>query len=119
MHCSMRRSFRCQRGAAKLQPMPLYDFACLDCLEIFEMELPRGAPLPICPSCGSTRTEKRLSPPPVIFKGGGFYKTDSAKPEKKKAPANPKESTEIPKKKEPENASPSKETSDPAPKTKE
>ena len=37
-----------------------------------------GAP-PKCLQCGSANVEKLLSPPPVIFKGSGFYKTDSGK----------------------------------------
>ncbi|HLC75616.1 MAG TPA: zinc ribbon domain-containing protein [Candidatus Peribacterales bacterium] len=58
--------------------MPLYDFECSECNEKFELEHPRGAEPPACPICGSTDTEILLTPQPVIFKGGGFYKTDSA-----------------------------------------
>ena len=34
---------------------------------------------PKCLQCGSENVEKLLSPPSVIFKGSGFYKTDSGK----------------------------------------
>ncbi len=63
--------------------MPLYDFECPECNHTFEQELPMGAPAPACPECGSDDVERQISPPPVIFKGDGFYKTDSAKTVKK------------------------------------
>lgn len=63
--------------------MPLYDFKCPECNHIFEQKLPMGAPAPACPECGNPQTERQISPPPVIFKGDGFYKTDSKKPAKK------------------------------------
>jgi len=70
--------------------MPLYDFECQECRERFELEHPRGAVVPLCIICGSTKTEKLLSPPPVIFKGGGFYKTDSGNGAKKAPSVEPK-----------------------------
>ena len=63
--------------------MPLYDFECQECHARFELEHPRGVEPPLCITCGGTQTEKLLSPPPVIFKGGGFYKTDSGRSTKK------------------------------------
>ena len=67
--------------------------------------------MPKCLECGSKNIEKLLSPPPVIFKGSGFYKTDdrkSTKPktsetgEKKKGTEETK--TDTPKRKETESA---------------
>jgi putative FmdB family regulatory protein len=63
--------------------MPTYDFHCLSCDINFEVELPMGSDLPPCAQCKSENIEKLLSPPPVIFKGSGFYKTDNVKKESK------------------------------------
>ena len=63
--------------------MPSYDFECPECKHTFEQDLPMGSPVPPCPECGNMETERQISPPPVIFKGDGFYKTDSKKPAKK------------------------------------
>lgn len=66
---------RFRKESARLWSMPLYDFECIECLHLFEKEHPRGVENPPCPLCKG-KTEKRISPPPIIFKGGGFYKTD-------------------------------------------
>src|SRR3989344_6002057 len=65
--------------------MPLFDFECLGCRHSFEKEHPRNVPHPPCPLCGG-KTEKLISPPPIIFKGGGFYKTDSGGKSRTSAP---------------------------------
>lgn len=57
--------------------MPRFDFLCTDCESTFEHLLPPGAPHPACLTCGSPNVQKLLSPPPVIFKGSGFYATDA------------------------------------------
>lgn len=57
--------------------MPRFDFECRKCRKTFEHLLPSGASPPACRHCGSADVTKLLSPPPVIFKGKGFYKTDS------------------------------------------
>jgi putative FmdB family regulatory protein len=59
--------------------MPRFDFHCKDCEERFEHLLNIGAPPPLCLQCGSSNVQKLLAPPPVIFKGSGFFKTDSTK----------------------------------------
>ena len=56
--------------------MPRFDFLCTDCESTFEHLLPPGGEAPKCLACGSANVEKLLAPPPVIFKGSGFYKTD-------------------------------------------
>jgi len=81
-----------------MKPMPLYDFQCLACAHIFEREHPRGVENPICPLCKGG-TEKLLSPPPIIFKGGGFYKTDASSASRKLSPETPI-SESVPTKKE-------------------
>ena len=58
--------------------MPRFDFLCGKCQQTFEETLVFGeTKLPTCPSCGSSKTEKLLSAPGIVFKGKGFYKTDS------------------------------------------
>jgi len=74
-------------------PLPRFDFRCLECALTFEtLLLPGEAPKP-CTNCGSRNLEKLLSPPPIIFKGAGFYRTDSTKtlPPKSKETAEAKE----------------------------
>lgn len=79
--------------------MPTFDFHCTDCDSRFEFKRPFGSTeTPECPTCGSTKTEKQISPPAIHFKGSGFYKTDTGAPAK---PAEkPKNETETPKKTE-------------------
>ena len=60
--------------------MPTFDFQCRKCSAVFEFARAFGDTVnPRCPTCGSKRTEKLLTPPSIQFKGSGFYKTDSAK----------------------------------------
>ena len=70
--------------------MPRFDFKCQTCARVFEESLPFGSrKLPPCPGCGSRSVEKLITPPGIVFKGSGWYKTDSRtsaapkKPEKK------------------------------------
>ncbi len=73
--------------------MPTFDFRCLSCEAVFEHMVPFGKKAtPVCPSCGKKKTEKLLTPPAVVFKGAGWYKTDS-RPAQKAAPAKPAEKT--------------------------
>ena len=44
--------------------MPIFDFVCAACGAQFEA-LVRGAQVPVCATCGSTRLEKQLSLPSV------------------------------------------------------
>ena len=61
--------------------MPTYEYECGDCGHRFDKLIVRinGTPtLTDCPNCGSEDTEKQLSAPAgFIFKGEGFYSTDS------------------------------------------
>jgi putative FmdB family regulatory protein len=72
--------------------MPLYDYQCEKCENVFEVERPLTATGSVrCPSCGSTKTAKVFSAAGIVFKGSGFYVTDS----KGKTPAPAK--TDAPK----------------------
>jgi putative FmdB family regulatory protein len=78
--------------------MPRYDFRCTACAHSFEKELPFGSKETLqCPACGSLKVEKIISAPGILFKGTGFYATDSRAPVKetkestKESPAEKKE----------------------------
>lgn len=58
--------------------MPLYDYQCAACGQVFETEHSMSArPKLKCPACGSLRTGKLFNAAGVQFKGSGFYVTDS------------------------------------------
>lgn len=60
--------------------MPLYDYICLECGNKFEkrVSLKNLEFLSVeCDNCGSTKCEKLFSKVSVIYKGRGFYSTDS------------------------------------------
>ena len=57
--------------------MPTYQYACTECGERLEVvQKFSDEPLTECPACGG-RLRKVFSPVGVVFKGSGFYKTDS------------------------------------------
>ena len=57
--------------------MPVYEYACTECGEELEVRQSfTDAALTECPVC-SGRLRKVLSPVGVVFKGSGFYRTDS------------------------------------------
>ena len=59
--------------------MPVYDYECNLCNFRFE-ERQRfdEEPLAICPKCQG-KLRRIIHPTPVLFKGSGFYVTDSRK----------------------------------------
>jgi putative FmdB family regulatory protein len=59
--------------------MPVYEYACTACGE--RTEAKQGfddPPLDTCPHCGG-KLRKLYSPVGIVFKGSGFYSTDSKK----------------------------------------
>ena len=57
--------------------MPTYQYACTSCGERLEaVQKFSDDPLTECPVCGGA-LRKVFSPVGVVFKGSGFYKTDS------------------------------------------
>ena len=57
--------------------MPTYQYACTECGEQLEMvQKFSDDPLTVCPAC-SGRLRKVFSPVGIVFKGSGFYRTDS------------------------------------------
>ena len=69
--------------------MPTYQYACADCDHQFEaFQSFTEASLTTCPECkGEVR--KIYSAVGVVYKGSGFYKTDSAKLNTAKTPTPP------------------------------
>ena len=57
--------------------MPTYQYACTECgHELEAVQKFTDEPLSICPECKG-RLRKRYGAVGVVFKGSGFYKTDS------------------------------------------
>ena len=57
--------------------MPTYQYACTSCDERLEVvQSFSDDPLTVCPACAG-RLRKLFSAVGVVFKGSGFYKTDS------------------------------------------
>ena len=77
--------------------MPIYEYKCSKCDQTFEvMQTFSEGPLGTHPGCGGD-VRKLISAPGIIFKGSGFYVTDSKKAQSAvtSTPAAPK--TETPK----------------------
>jgi putative FmdB family regulatory protein len=59
--------------------VPTYQYTCTDCGEPVEaVQKFSDAPLTVCAACGG-RLRKVFSPVGIVFKGSGFYRTDSRK----------------------------------------
>lgn len=57
--------------------MPTYEYLCDACGNRYEKQESFSAkPKQKCPSCGKT-ANRVIFAPPIVFKGSGFYKTDS------------------------------------------
>src|SRR5580692_8795548 len=94
--------------------MPLYDYKCTKCGKTYEIrhgfDETHGE---TCASCGGTLA-RVFNAAPIVFKGSGFYVTDSRKSSSAK-PSKPAESE--PAESEPAKSEPAKTESAPAPKT--
>jgi putative FmdB family regulatory protein len=82
--------------------MPLYDYQCSKCQNVVEVR--HGFNDQYAQPCGLCGGELRrvINPAPIIFKGSGFYVTDSRKKESSSSESSPAPSTSP--------ASPSKES---------
>lgn len=66
--------------------MPVYEYQCQACGHQFERKQSfSDEPIKVCPECGGA-TRKLLSRPGIVFKGSGWYITDSR-------PSSPSESS--------------------------
>ncbi|AEJ61901.1 regulatory protein, FmdB family [Spirochaeta thermophila DSM 6578] len=69
--------------------MPTYEYECTSCGHVFEaFQSISEEPIRECPECGNTVRRLISGGTGIIFKGSGFYVTDSkksssSKPEKK------------------------------------
>ena len=57
--------------------VPIYDYRCDHCGHVFSaVQSFSDAPVEKCPNCGK-KPRRLLSTPAIVFKGSGWYKTDS------------------------------------------
>ncbi|MBN2469795.1 MAG: hypothetical protein JXN59_03635 [Anaerolineae bacterium] len=57
--------------------MPVYTYECQECGVRFTAKQSfTDSPIDVCPECGGA-TQKVIGPVGVVFKGSGFYVTDS------------------------------------------
>jgi putative FmdB family regulatory protein len=67
--------------------VPTYQYTCTECGQPLEtVQKFSDEPLTVCPACGG-RLRKVFSPVGIVFKGSGFYRTDSRKSATAAAPA--------------------------------
>ena len=67
--------------------MPTYEYACTRCGKHIEVvQSMSDAPLSECATCGGT-LRKVFAPIGIVFKGSGFYRTDSRGKSSKKEDA--------------------------------
>ena len=55
--------------------MPIYEYRCLTCDNLFEELQAYNADLPDCPQCGS-EVRRIISAPSIKFRGHGYHGTD-------------------------------------------
>jgi putative FmdB family regulatory protein len=82
-------------SAAEEDAVPTYQYACTECGDRLEIvQKFSDDALTVCSACGG-RLRKVFSPVGIVFKGSGFYRTDSRSgPDvKAKSPANGSESS--------------------------
>jgi len=64
--------------------MPTYQYQCQNCNWRFELRQSfNDKPIAICPVCRGV-AHRLLSPVPILFKGPGFYVTDSREESKER-----------------------------------
>jgi putative FmdB family regulatory protein len=72
--------------------MPIYDYQCQKCTHKFEVRRGFNDTTEVtCPRC-QCRAERVFSPVPIIFKGSGFYVTDTANEKTRQSPVKSGES---------------------------
>jgi putative FmdB family regulatory protein len=65
--------------------MPIYEYRCRACGKEFEVMQRMDAPAPPCRHCGAAGTRRKISPAGFVLKGTGWYKTDYASEDRRKA----------------------------------
>jgi putative FmdB family regulatory protein len=83
-----------------ISSVPIYDYRCDECGHRFSaVQSFSDGPLEKCPNCGK-RPRRLITAPAIVFKGSGWYKTDSRTAPKDADGATPSHSTEKDAKKE-------------------
>jgi putative FmdB family regulatory protein len=60
-----------------ISSVPIYDYRCDECGHRFSaVQSFSEGPVEKCPNCGK-RPRRLITAPAIVFKGGGWYKTDS------------------------------------------
>lgn len=77
--------------------MPLYDYKCAKCQKVTEVRHGFDATYTEpCAACGG-ELQRVFNPAPIVFKGSGFYVTDSrGKPSESKPTSESKPAAETP-----------------------
>ena len=58
--------------------MPLYAYKCDNCgVQFDKLQKFTDKPIKRCPECGKSKTRRVIQASGIIFKGSGWYKTDS------------------------------------------
>src|SRR5262245_58199587 len=79
----------------KRDGMPIYEYECSNCGKRFEkMQSITAEPLTECVHCGGGPIRRVLHPVGVIFKGSGWYITDSRKSGRSEGSSTSKEAKE-------------------------
>lgn len=86
--------------------MPNYEYECTECAHRFEIWQSVGEAAPECPECGSV-VRKIFHPIRTIYKGSGFYITDSRSDKSGKSSSGSETKTESSEKTETAAATPS------------
>src|SRR5436309_8702575 len=69
-------------GCDDRRAMPIYDYHCDHCGHSFsQVQSYNDQPVEKCPNCGK-KPRRLIAPTAVVFKGSGWYKTDSRPAEK-------------------------------------
>src|SRR5438132_11881810 len=77
-------------GCDDRRAMPIYDYHCDHCGHSFsQVQSYKEPPIEKCPNCGK-RPRRLIAPSAVVFKGSGWYKTDSRPAEKSETKAETK-----------------------------
>lgn len=70
--------------------MPTYQYQCSECDEALEIvQSFSDDALTVCPACGKEALKKVYGSVGVVFKGSGFYRTDSRSASSSSTPAAP------------------------------
>ena len=82
-----------------ISSVPIYDYRCDHCGHAFSaVQSFNDSALETCPNCGK-KPRRLIVAPAIVFKGGGWYKTDSrgAAPKDGEAPKTETVKTDAPK----------------------